>query len=605
MCGIAGVIVRRGRPDALQLFRAAELLKHRGPDERGVHIVDSVGLAHTRLSIIDLQGGHQPIVDPRSSNVLVANGEIYNFVELREELEASGCRFATGSDSETILHVFDRYGVGGLSRLHGMFAFALYSARDRSLILARDRLGIKPLYYTQLPDRIAFASELKGLLPLLPRVPDLSVPALASFLDFGFNSMEESIFKGVHRLEPGTALVINGELDTVTVTYWSPQEISPRDLTMDEALEEFDSLFDQVLRQHMRSDVPYGLFLSGGLDSGSLLARLSAYHDRPIQTFSVGYEGLEDSDELVQARRVATLFRSEHTELRLDPWRALWALPLSVWSADDLMYDAASLPTVLLAQRAARELKVVFTGEGGDESFGGYGRYRRSRLQQLLKGMPDWLGGGYRFAGRWPSPMRDKGFGTTLTMAGRAGSEPFRQAWRSAPGAWSYLRKAQLTDIRTELEDNLLVKVDRTLMAFGLEGRVPFLDHRIVELGLALPDRLKVRGRIGKVLLRRWASRWLPREQLEGRKRGFGVPLGGLLRGKLLKQLGDKLQGSRIIKEWFTPRVVSDLVGLQTKTGRATRHLLQLAQFATWHGMLLDGAANRPSAEENPLDWIH
>jgi len=181
---------------------------------------------------------------------------------------------------------------------------------------------------------------------------------------------------------------------------------------------------------------------------------------------------------------------------------------------------------------------------------------------------------------------------------------PLRRAWQSAPADWSYLRKAQLTDLRTELADDLLVKVDRTLMAFGLEGRVPYLDHRVVELGLALPDGLKVQGRTGKVLLRRWATRWLPRQQLEGRKRGFGVPLAGLLCGTLLEQLGDRLQHSRIIKEWLTPEAVPNLVRMQTRTGRATRHLLHLAQLAIWHGIFVDGTARRPSAEENPLDWI-
>jgi asparagine synthase (glutamine-hydrolysing) len=604
MCGIAGVIVRRGRPDASQLFRATEALGHRGPDERGVQVVDSVGLAHTRLSIIDLAGGHQPIVDAESRYLLVANGEVYNFVELRTALEADGCRFVTGSDSETILHVYDRYGAGGLDRLHGMFAFALYSVRERSLVLARDRLGIKPLYYVQLPDRIAFASELKGLLPLLPGVPELSSPALASFLELGFHSLEETILKGVRRLVPGTALVIDEDLETRTVTYWSPLNILPRDLSMDEAVEEFDSLFDQVLREHMRSDVPYGLFLSGGLDSGSLLARLCAYHDRPIQTFSVGFERPGESDELTQARKVATRFRSQHTELRLDPRRTLWALPLSVWSADDLMYDAASLPTLLLAQRAGQDLKVVFTGEGGDEVFAGYGRYRRSRLQQLLKRMPAWLGGGYRTRSRWPRSMRQRAFSAPLLDARRAATAPLRQAWQSAPADWSYLRKAQLTDLRTELADDLLVKVDRMLMAFGLEGRVPYLDHRVVELGLALPDRLKVQGRTGKVLLRRWATRRLPKQQVDGRKRGFGVPLAELLRGRLLKQLGDRLQHSRVIKEWLTPQAVPGLVRMQTRTGRATRQLLHLAQLAIWHGMLADGTNRRPTVEEDPLDWI-
>lgn len=605
MCGIAGVILRQGRPEAAPLEKAVGLLKHRGPDDHGVHVVASVGLAHTRLSIIDLAGGHQPIIDLEGRYALVANGEVYNFVELRSELERGGCQFATGSDSETILHVYDRYGVRGFSRLHGMFAFALYAVHERRLLLARDRLGIKPLYYVELPDRIAFASELKALLPLLPRAPEISAPALACFLDQGFNSLPESILKDVRRLEPGTALVIGEGLAVDRVTYWSPLDIVPRASTLDDAVEEFDGLFDQVLREHMRSDVPYGLFLSGGIDSGNLLARLSALNDRPIQTYSVGYEGQEDSDELMQARRVAALFGSEHRELRLDPRQALAALPLSVWFADDLMYDAACLPTALLAQRAGRDLKVVFTGEGGDEVFAGYGRYRRNPLQRAAKRLPRWLGGGYRARSRWDPAVRRQAFGGALLQGASEASRPLQDTWHSAPAGWSFLRKAQLSDIRSELKDGLLVKVDRMLMAFGLEGRVPYLDHRVVELGLSLPDRLKVRGRVGKVLLRTSAARWLPADQLRARKRGFGVPLGALLQGKRLDDLAKRLADSRIIKEWLNPQAVPALVRLQAGTGRATRPLLQLAQLAIWHALLFENPGARiPSVADNFLDWI-
>ncbi|CRI67234.1 putative Asparagine synthase (glutamine-hydrolyzing) [Thiocapsa sp. KS1] len=473
MCGIAGMILRRGSPDIAALSLAATRLGHRGPDDSGVYRVDSVGLAHTRLSIIDLGGGHQPILDTDGHYALVANGEIYNFVELRAELEADGCRFRTHSDSETILHVYDRFGVAGLERLNGMFAFALYSTRDRTLILGRDRLGIKPLYYAVLPDRVAFASEIKGLLPLLPRVPEISPEALARFFEIGFNSGEETILQGIRKLEPGTALVIDASLEPRQITYWSALDIQRREMSMEEACEELDPLFDQVLREHMRSDVPYGLFLSGGLDSGILMARLSRWGNAPLRTFSVGYAGTDAGDELADARRVAERFGSDHTELRLDMLNVFRALPLCVRAADDLMYDPACLPTALMAQAAARELKVVFTGEGGDEVFAGYGRYRRSPVQQLMKQILHPRTGNYRRGSRWPESLRRSGFGDALEAGRKRLYAPVESAWAETPHGWGFLRRAQYTDLRTELADNLLVKVDRILMAFGLEGRVP------------------------------------------------------------------------------------------------------------------------------------
>lgn len=605
MCGIAGMILRHGSPDIAALSLAATRLGHRGPDDSGVHRVDSVGLAHTRLSIIDLGGGHQPILDTDGHYALVANGEIYNFVELRAELEAEGCRFRTHSDSETILHVYDRFGVAGLARLNGMFAFALYSKRDRTLILGRDRLGIKPLFYAVLPDRVAFASELKGLLPLLPWVPEISPEALARFFEIGFNSGAETIFQGIRKLEPGTAMVIDASLEPRQITYWSALDIQPREISLEEACEELDPLFDQVLREHMRSDVPYGLFLSGGLDSGILMARLSRWGNAPLRTFSVGYTGTDAGNELADARRVAERFGSDHTELRLDMLDVFRALPLCVRAADDLMYDPACLPTALMAQAAAHELKVVFTGEGGDEVFAGYGRYRRSPVQQLVKQVLHPRTGNYRRGSRWPESLRRSGFGNALEAGRKRLYGPVESAWAETPRGWGFLRRAQYTDLRTELADNLLVKVDRTLMAFGLEGRVPYLDHRIVELGLSLPDRLKVQGRVGKRILRHWAEPLLPQGQSEGKKRGFGVPIGEVLRGDLLERLGVKLAASPLIREWLRPELVPALVALQRRTGTgATGPLLQLMQLALWGRFMLDDPWACPSAEEDPLDWI-
>ena len=439
MCGIAGVILRSGRPDESRLRLAVQRLRHRGPDDSGIHFVDSVALAHTRLSIIDLSGGHQPILDTSGDCALVANGEVYNYVELREALARQGETFLTHSDSETILHCYRRYGVSGFERLNGMFAFALYSRREGLLILGRDRLGIKPLYYAQFSDRICFASELKALFPLLPFRPEITPAGLAQFLEIGYCSGEDTLVKGIKRLPPGSALAIDRSLRLTHTSFWSPASIAPRTLSIDEAEEELDALFTQVLREHMRSDVPYGLFLSGGVDSGALLGALSSLGGGRIKTFSVGYQGDPDADELEDARRTAEHFGSEHCELKLDPAHVLGALPVSVWAADDLMYDPASLPTALMAQRAAQDLKVVFTGEGGDEVFAGYGRYRRSRPQWLLKRLLALVGPGYGRRSRWPRALRHSAYGERLRCARGGIAAPLTRAWKETPRQWSDL----------------------------------------------------------------------------------------------------------------------------------------------------------------------
>lgn len=602
MCGIAGIILKRGRPEADCLERAAAALGHRGPDDSGVYLRGSVGLAHTRLSIIDLAGGHQPIVDPQGRYALIANGEIYNFVELRQALAEDGCRFATGSDSETILHVYDRLGAAGFARLHGMFACALHDTRDGSLILGRDRLGIKPLYYARLPDRLAFASELKALLPLLPSMPALCPEAVARFLAVGFASGEQTVLSGVQRLEPGTVLSVDADLGLRTLRYWSAADIRPRRCSMDEAQEELGPLFDRVLTEHMRSDVPYGLFLSGGADSGILLAHLTRLGRAPIQTYSVGQPTGDGSDELCDAHRIARHFGSRHTQLHLTREQLLRTLPLAVWAADDLLFDPACLPTALLAQRAAQDLKVVFTGEGGDEVFGGYGRYRRAWVRRLVlnRGL---FGARYRRTDHWRPGESGSGLAASLAAAMKTFDRPFADAWREPPRRWGYLRRAQYTDLRTELADDLLVKADRMLMAFGLEGRVPYLDHRIVEFGLSLPDRLKVQGRVGKILLRRWAMPDLPSGYLERKKRGFGVAIGPALQGAFLDRLAARLKASPLIREWLREETVAALVARQHASRDATRELLCLLQMALWHRMLIERPGERPGPDEDPLDW--
>src|SRR5262245_32432076 len=600
MCGVAGILVRHGIPDERALRRMGAALAHRGPDDLGVHLAGPVGLLQTRLSIIDLERGHQPMVD--GALALTANGEIYNFVELRQDLEARGRRFRTASDSETILHAYALDGPRALASLHGMFAFALYDSQRGELLLARDRLGIKPLYYACLPDRLIFASELKALLAAWPGEPDLDPGSLVQFLQNRFNTGDTSLVRGIRRLPPGTALRVDADLRCCEERYWSPLHVRPHDLDFDEAAEEFEPLFRQVMQEHLRADVPYGLFLSGGVDSAVVLAMVSELTGRPVRTFSIGYADAALGDELADAATVAERFGARHTEIKLDRDSVFRRLPHVVWSTDDLLQDYAALPTSFLAEHAARELKVVLTGEGGDEAFAGYGRYRRTPLQRLLKNLVTPGSGGFRTRGQWRDRWVRQSFGAELRDASDARRAPFIAAWQATPRGWSHVTRCQYADLVTWLSDDLLVKLDRVLMGFGLEGRVPFLDHRVVEFGLSLPDALKIGPRQGKLFLKRWAERRLPPEHLWRRKRGFYVPVRQWFRGDFLDQLGARLTRHPMIRRWFIPDGVAALVREQQMGGNASRAIWGLMQLAIWHRIFIEGAV--PERDEDPLEWI-
>jgi asparagine synthase (glutamine-hydrolysing) len=600
MCGIAGILARHGKPDERALRRMGAALAHRGPDDLGVHLAGPLGLLQTRLSIIDLERGHQPMVD--GALALVANGEIYNFVELRRQLEARGRRFASASDSETILHGYALDGPGVLSSLHGMFAFALYDGQSRQLLLARDRLGIKPLYYARLPDRLLFASELKALLAAWSGDRDLDPGALVQYLQNRFSTGETSLVRGIRRLPPGTTLRIDADLGLHEERYWSPLAVRPRDIDFDQAAEEFDPLFRQVMLEHLRADVPYGLFLSGGVDSAVVLAMVSELTGRPVRTFSIGYRGATRGGELADAAATARRFGALHTEITLDRDDVFRRLPHTVWATDDLLQDYAALPTSFLAEHASQELKVVLTGEGGDEAFAGYGRYRRTPLQRLLKNLVTPGSGGFRTRGQWRDRWVRQSFGAELRAAAAARRAPFIDAWRATPRGWSHVTRCQYADLVTWLSDDLLVKLDRVLMGFGLEGRVPFLDHRVVEFGLGLPDALKIGPRQGKLFLKRWAERRLPPEHLWRRKRGFYVPVRQWFRGEFLDTLGARLAKHPMIQRWFLPEGVAALVREQQMGGNASRAIWGLMQLAIWHRIFIEGHV--PGRDEDPLEWI-
>ena len=605
MCGIAGFMLKDGqRPAPAQLEAMARTLAHRGPDDHGIHCRGPVGLVQTRLSIIGLSTGHQPMVSDDGRLALAANGEVYNYIELNEELRRVGRPPCTGSDSESILLSYAEYGDGFLERLRGMYAFALFDDARRRLLLVRDRLGIKPLFYLRLPDRIAFASEIKALLPLLPKRPSVHAPALRQFLLQQFSSGEETVVAGIRRVLPGEMLVIDADLQIRRQRYWSPQDVAPRALSVDAAAQQLDDLLATGMREHMRADVPFGLFLSGGVDSAVLACQLQAQGAGRIHSYSVGYRGTAMRHELDEAQRVADWFGFEHHALELDLDQVFSRIPHSIWAADELMRDYACLPTSILAEAAARDLKVVFSGEGGDEAFAGYRRYRPTTLERCGKSVLHPGSGGFRTRPQWSRSWMQRLFGPTLTNADGRARQPFIDAWQSTPSGWSDLQRRQYTDLVTALPDNLLVKTDRMLMAFGLEGRVPFLDHRLVEFGLSLPDQLKVRGRTGKWLLRQWAESRLPPGHLHRPKRGFHVPVGDWLTGSIASRIGDALTRNQGIREWFNVDAVPGLVRARQAHGGGGRELFGLMQFAIWHRMFIEQRGPAPLPEEDPWDWI-
>lgn len=490
-----------------------------------------------------------------------------------------------------------------MGKLNGMFAFALHDRRDGSLILGRDRLGIKPLFYAVEPDCVLFASEIKALLVMLSRTPAINESALLQYFENDFNSGTDTIFEGIHRVPAGSCLKIDSELRIRTQAYWQLTTVSPQTLTQSDAEAEFSALMKQVLLEHVRSDVPFGLFLSGGVDS-AIICALLAQQRAPLRTYSVGYSNTAARNELDAADRIARTFGTDHNVLMLDPASLFRRLPHVIYATDELMQDNATLPTSFLAERAGSDLKVVFTGEGGDEVFAGYGRYRKHPLQRFLANLASPGSGGFRTRGLWPRRRSARIFGRELRAVDGARRRPFIEAWQRAPSDWSALQKGQYVDIETALQDNLLVKVDRALMSFALEGRVPYLDHRVVEFGLGLPDALKVNGRTGKYFLRQWATRLLPAEHLFATKRGFHVPIDSFFTQETLLKLEQALPANQGIATWLNPEAVRELVREHAAGKHATNQLWSLVQFAIWYQLFVAHPEYSPSPDENPLDLI-
>jgi len=609
MCGICGIASRTGAPDLDRLAAMSGTLVHRGPDSGGEYANGPVALAARRLSIIDIAGGDQPMASEDGSCVVVQNGEIYNYPELRRELEREGHTFRTHCDTEVHLHLYEREGPPYVRHLRGMFAVAVWDTRARRLVLARDRFGIKPLYYRDTGDTLEFASELRAL----PR-GEIDLDALEAFLAFNSIPAPYSIFRDTHKLPAGHVLVWS-ERDGVEIDrYARPGPVGIDELRGDdeaELVEELRARLRDSVRAHLLSDVPVGVLLSGGVDSAVLAALAAQEMPEALHTFTIGFEE-RSFDERGDARLVAERYGTNHHELLVQPDPSL-LLPALAEAFDEPFADSSALPTYLVSQLAAEHVKVALSGEGGDELFGGYYTYAADLLADRLaplarvarpfverlpsssaKASFDYKAKRFVRAAQLPPLERHHGWKEILSpdlraelRGSRSRFDPvdlYRARYEETAGA-DPLARLQDVDFGIYLVDDLLVKTDRASMAHSLEARVPFLDSVVTNFAFALPARHKVRGLSKKVLLRKAAAPLLPREIVHGRKRGFSIPAAAWLRGELEPFARATLSPATLSSQgFFEPAPVTRLLDEHVAGAEDwSRQLWGLLAFTLWY----------------------
>jgi asparagine synthase (glutamine-hydrolysing) len=575
--------------------------RHRGPDDHGQYLDGSVGLAFNRLSIIDLSGGRQPMSNEDGTVWIIFNGEIYNFVELRDDLLARGHRFHTRSDTETIVHAWEEYGEEVVGKLRGMFAFAIWDARQRILFAARDRLGIKPFYYYSDEKRFAFASEIKSLLEV-PGVPhEVDPAAIGEFLRRRYVIGPHTMLRGIRKLEPGHTIRVS-EAGFQVKRYWDAPLEENTQISESAAIEQAGALLEEAVRMHLVSDVPLGAFLSGGLDSSCVVGLMAKLGVRDIKTFSIGYDSPES--ELPYARMVADHFHTDHHELRLSAVEFRDILPKIVWYMDEPVGDTACIPLYYLTQFAREKVTVALSGEGSDEIFAGYPIYNRMLAYESLNRIPlARLGGRIcsglagdskvrkyaEMLGR-PLEWRYGGVGG-LFSAGQAERMRLSKDRPLDGVAAAYQRclgmpplgRMSYIDLKTWLADDLLVKADRMSMANALELRVPFLDHRLVEFAIRLPRQLRLKGGVTKYLLKKWAERLLPREIVYRPKKGFPVPTKKWFRGDLAGYARETLLASDSPpRQFFQAAEIEHLLEVHRLEDRSEQ-IYSLLVFNHWH----------------------
>jgi len=633
MCGICGVAIPsrlNRRVDESQLAAMRDSLIHRGPDGAGVLIDGSVGLGHRRLSIVDPVGGGQPMANEDDSVWIAFNGEIYNHRELRPTLEERGHRYRSSSDTETIIHLYEEFGPRGVEKLRGMFAYAIWDGRRRRLVIARDRLGIKPLYYVLKEDgALYFASEIKALVEGRAIRPELNYEALADYAANRYTSGEETLFRGVKRLLPGHTLTWrDGEIEVVR--YWNLSFKKPEEpLSEAQYVERFGELFRECVKSHLMADAPLGMFLSGGIDSSAIAAVMSRFAREPIKTFSVAFAE-RDSNELEYARAVARAFKTDHHEIVVSPEQFFDRLPALVYQEDEPIAYPASVPLYFVSDLAASRVKVALTGEGADELLAGYNKYRVTIYNLLLgrgyerltpaplRGLVKRQIGKINGASRarrllertflfMPAEIKDVYFDnfavfsqsrqrrlfTAETYERMRDRDPYRAplSYVEQSEAETLLDKLLAADMKTYLHE-LLMKQDQMSMATSLESRVPFLDHKLVEFAARMPDAMKLRGWTTKYVLRRAMRGVLPPQILTRKKMGFPTPVGSWFRGPFRRVIDEYVLSERALSRGvLDPLYAREIVARHTAGENHTERLWMLVNFEIWQRRFFDGEA--------------
>jgi asparagine synthase (glutamine-hydrolysing) len=619
MCGICGAFNFSEAPVDRELIdRMTNVIRHRGPDGAGSFLSGYVGLGHRRLSIIDLSGGSQPISNEDGSIQIVFNGEIYNFLELRQELGRKGHVFSTQSDTEVIVHGYEEWGKDCVSRFNGIFAFALWDANRCQLFLARDHLGVKPLYYIRLGDLFLFASEIKALLtaPGCPREVDLK--ALGEMFALRYVPSPETLFRHIRKLPSAHHMVVN--LQGVRIERfwkWKPKTITR--FKEEELIETYQELLEDAVRLQMRSDVPVGLFLSAGIDSGALLAMMSQHSDRPVQTFTIGFEHGEKWNETTDARQIAEKFGADHTEMIVGSQDYQDYYERYLWDLEEPVGNETAAAFYFVSLIASRKVKVALSGQGADEPWAGYPRHIGIKLSQTYSELPRLLTQGVveplveRFAkderlrrgavalgepdvltrlvkiySFYSSAMKAKLFQPWVLEQISADGQDARQALRRLQADvedMDVLTQMLYIDTRADLPDDLLMVADKMSMANSLEARVPYLDYRLVEFIETLPPNLRLRYFQGKYLHKKALEKWLPRKVAQQKKKGFANPVHQWLRDSMRRYVNDCLLSEKsAVCRYFDREYIRQLLA-DHEAGRQhyLRHIYLLISFELWH----------------------
>ncbi|HEY2150032.1 MAG TPA: asparagine synthase (glutamine-hydrolyzing) [Vicinamibacterales bacterium] len=631
MCGIAGFVDSAAGTEALpldtcreQVRRMCDVIRHRGPDDEGVWAQQGVALGMRRLSIIDLTTGHQPIHNEDKTVWTVFNGEIYNFKELRRQLEAAGHRFYTATDTEVIVHAYEEWGTEAIGRLRGMFGLAIWDSNTRSLLVARDRIGIKPMYYATDRGRLYFGSELKSLLEVPGLSRDLDLEALDHYLSFLYTPRDQSIFTSISKLPPGHLLTWRGGR-IVVEQYWQLPAAETYEGSEADAVHELRDVLTGAVRSHLMSDVPLGAFLSGGIDSSLVVGLMAEASSTPVNTFSIGFDE-PAFDELGPARRVAKHFGTCHHELVVKP-DAIAILDTLIAHFDEPFADSSAIPTWYVSQLARQHVTVVLSGDGGDELFGGYDRYlpnpRVATVDRYSSGplrrvaalaakrLPDGVRGknflrhiGRDQRGRYLDAIRFFGADERPGLL----SADVQRRLRSADaegrlgrhfdrfGELPWASQMMRFDAETYLPEDVLTKVDRMSMAHSIESRVPLLDNEVIAFACALPASMKIRQSRRKHILKEVAASLLPADILDRPKQGFGVPLDSWFRGNLRGLFSDTLLSRRTLQRgYFEPSFVRRLVAEHLAGTRDhSLRLWQLVVFERWHQQYVDRTIGNP-----------